>query len=587
MQRWSLTDLLASAEGSDLEKALADYEARVAVMGAWRDRLKPDMPEADFLAALSDFEAVQTLDRRLGYFAFLQFAENTQSPAALSFKGKIENLSAEAQNRVLFFTLWWKALDDAPAARLMEAAKSTDATYFLQELRHFKPHTLSEPEEKVINLKNVTGVNALNTIYDMITNRFVFTLEVEGETKKLTRDQLAPYIQGPDPQLREAAYRELYRVFGENSQVLAQFYNYLVTDWRTENVSLRKFPSPRAVRNLANDIPDAVVETLLDVCRKNAAVFQRYFRLKAKWIGMPKLRRYDLYAPLRRADKEYPYSEAVEYVLDTFTNFSPQVGALARRVFDEGHLDAEARPGKVSGAFCASAVPGVTPWVLANYTSRARDVATLAHELGHAIHSMLAAGHSVLTFHSTLPLAETASTFSEIVLTERLLKDESDPAVRRDLLAKSIDDAYATILRQAYFAMFEKEAHAMIEQDRTADEIAARYLEQLHEQFGDAMEIGDEFRWEWVSIPHFYGSPFYVYAYSFGQLLVLSLYEMYRREGESFKPKYLKILSYGGSKAPTAILTEAGIDIAQAEFWQGGFDVIKGMIDELEAAEAG
>ncbi|MBI3761181.1 MAG: oligoendopeptidase F, partial [Chloroflexi bacterium] len=319
MQRWSLSDLLASAEGPKLEKALADYEAAVSNMEAWRDRLKPDLAEADFLAALRDFEAVQALDRRLGYFAFLWFAEDTQSPKALSFKSKIENLSAEAQNRVLFFTLWWKALDDAPAARLMEAAKTTDVTYFLEELRHFKPHTLSEPEEKVINLKNVTGANALNTIYDMITNRFVFTLEVDGETKKLTRDQLSVYIQGPHPKLREAAYRELYRVFGENAQVLAQFYNYLVTDWRMENVGLRKFAGPIAVRNLANNIPDAVVETLLDVCRKNARVFRRYFQLKAKWIGLPRLRRYDLYAPLLRADKEYPYPEAVEYVLDTFS----------------------------------------------------------------------------------------------------------------------------------------------------------------------------------------------------------------------------------------------------------------------------
>jgi oligoendopeptidase F len=586
--RWNLTDLLASNAGPELDKALADYESRLVAVEAWRERLSPDLPEADFLAALRDFEAWQALDHRLQYFGFLWFAEDTQSQAALSFKGRIENLSVQARNRILFFTLWWKTLDDAPAARLQAAAeKETDLGYFLEELRHFKPHTLSEPEEQIINVKDLTGANALNTLYDMITNRYVFDLEVDGETKHLTRDQLSAYAQNPDPERRAAAYRELYRVYGEQAPILAQFYHYLVNDWRNENVGLRKFASPMSVRNLANDIPDEVVETLLRVCRENAPVFQRYFRLKARWINIPggKLRRYDIYAPLHHADKEYPYPEAVQRVLDSFAGFSPQVAALAQRVFDQGHIDAQVRPGKHGGAFCASPLPNLTPWVLANYTGKVRDLATLAHELGHALHTLLAADHSTLAFDPSLPLAETASVFMEMLLIDRMLKDEPDPAVRRDLLAKSIDDSYATVLRQAYFALFEKEAHAMIEEGRTADEIAARYLEQLGEQFGDAVEVSNEFRWEWVSIPHFYGSPFYVYAYAFGQLLVLALYQQYRREGDSFVPKYQKILAYGGSKAPVAILAEAGIDVTSPAFWQGGFDVIKGMIDELEAME--
>ncbi len=228
-------------------------------------------------------------------------------------------------------------------------------------------------------------------------------------------------------------------------------------------------------------------------------------------------------------------------------------------------------------------LPGLTPWVLVNYNGKPADVATLAHELGHAVHALMAADHSPLTFHSSLPMAETASGFAEMLLLDRLLADETDPAVRRDILARSVDDAYATAMRQAYFVLFEREAHGLIEEGGTTEDLSERYLANLGEQFGDAVEMSDEFRWEWVSIPHIYQVPFYCYAYTFGQLLVLALYRQFQAEGESFVPKYLKILAYGGSTSPADILEEAGVDMASAEFWQGGFDVIADMIKELEA----
>ena len=256
---------------------------------------------------------------------------------------------------------------------------------------------------------------------------------------------------------------------------------------------------------------------------------------------------------------------------------------LAQRMFDEDRLDSEVRKGKRGGAFCATIVPEMTPWVLLNYQSRAEDVATMAHELGHAIHSMLASEHSLFTFHASLPLAETASTFGEMMLIDRLLEDEDDADVRRDLLFKQMDDAYATIMRQAFFALFERQAHDLIHQGASVDELAEAYLENLKTQFGDAVEVNGEYRWEWVSIPHIYQVPFYVYAYAFGQLLVLSLYQQFKAEGESFKPRYLKILTAGGSESPAAILSEAGIDITRAEFWQGGFDVLANLVEQLEA----
>ena len=269
-------------------------------------------------------------------------------------------------------------------------------------------------------------------------------------------------------------------------------------------------------------------------------------------------------------------------VFESFSAFHPEFGKLARRVFDENHLDSEVRKGKQSGAFCASIVPEMTPYVKVNYQGNAREVATLAHELGHAIHAMLASHHSTFTFHSSLPLAETASTFGEMMLVERMLAAEKNKSVRRDILFRQVDDSYATIGRQAWFAMFERNAHDMIMKNASVDEVSAMYFENLKEQFGDSLELAEEFKWEWVAIPHFYHTPFYVYAYSFGKLLALSLYKQFRAEGESFKPKYKKILAAGGSEAPARILSEAGIDIRSAKFWQGGFDVIQEQVEELE-----
>jgi oligoendopeptidase F len=337
---------------------------------------------------------------------------------------------------------------------------------------------------------------------------------------------------------------------------------------------------------LSNDLPDTVVETLLEVCRKNVGLFQRYFRLKAGWLGISsgKLNRYDIYAPLVESDKTFEYGAGKKIVLDSFNKFSPQIAKLAQRVFDENHLDSESRHGKRGGAFCYGPLPELTPWVMVNYEGRARDIATLAHELGHAIHTMLAGDHSILTFHASLPLAETASVFAEMQLTDQLLQQETDPAVRRDLLAYAIDDAYVTVIRQAYFTLFEREAYQMIDEGKSVEELTAAYLANLTEQFGDAVEVSDEFKWEWLVIPHIYNVPFYTYAYSFGQLLVLALYQQYRLEGAAFVPRYLKILSYGGSESPTKILSEAGFDISSPAFWQGGFDVIQTMIEELESS---
>src|SRR5574340_204619 len=342
---------------------------------------------------------------------------------------------------------------------------SGDLRYYLETLRRFKPYTLTEAEEKVINSKDVNGIDAVVGLYEMITNGFTFKLEVDGETKTLTRDELAAYFQNPSADVRKRAYKEQFRVYTENSTVLAQMYIHRARDWHSEGIEMRRYKSPIGARNLENDLPDKVVETLLTVCRKNAGLFQEYFKLKAKWLVIDKFTRYDIYAPLTPSDKKFTWSECLRTVFDSYEAFSPDVAGLAKRVVDENHLDAQVRSGKRGGAFCYTAMPSLTPWVLINYQERARDIATLAHELGHAIHALLANRHSVLTQLSSLPLAETASVFGEMLLTDRLLERETDVSVRRELLANALDDAYITVMRQAYFTIFEKEANGMIVED--------------------------------------------------------------------------------------------------------------------------
>ena len=582
-KRWSLADIFPSVDSKEMKQAFTDLEAKASAFEKMRPMLKPEISTADFLAVIHALDDISRIVTRLASYAGLWFTEDTQNQAALSLMARTDQLVAETENRTLFFTIWWKDIPEESAARLMDA--SGDYLYWLEAMRHFKPHTLSEPEEKIINTKNVTGVSALNTLYDSITNRYTFKVEVDGEVRDLTRGELMMYVRQADADLRKRAFQELYRVYGNDGPILGQIYQTLVRDWHNEEINMRHFASPISARNLGNDLPDEVIDTLLEVCQKNTGVFQRFFKLKARLLGMKKLRRYDIYAPVAKADKSYPFEKAAATVFDSFHEFDPRFEKLAQRVLDEDHLDSEVRKGKQGGAFCWTVLPELTPWVKLNYQGHADDVATMAHELGHAIHSMLAEEHTHFTQHACLPLAETASTFGEMMLVDRLLATETDEAVKRDLVFRQMDDSYATIQRQAFFALFEKEAHQKIIEGASVDELADAYFKNLELQFGDAVEIGEEFKWEWVSIPHIYATPFYVYAYAFGQLLVLALYQMFKREGDAFKPKYIRLLAAGGSAAPMDLLQEAGVDVRQASFWQGGFDYLNSLVDGLEKME--
>ena len=580
LSKWDLSQLYSGYDSPELENAFDMIEEQVASFEGVRNKLAPDMSTEQFMQVMKADELSTRIANKLYSFAGLSFTADTQDQKAQALQARVQQFLAENQNRTLFFSLWWKELDDANAKRLMDA--SGDYRYYLESIRNFKPHTLSEAEEKIINLKNVNGVNALGNLYDSITNRYVFKMKVNGKEKEMTAAELFSYRYSTDPAVRAASYQAQFKVYAEDGPILGQIYQTILRDWHSENIGLRKFKNSIAPRNLSNDVPDEAVEALLGVARKNVGIFQRYFKMKAKHLGMKKIRRYDIYAPLAASKKTYDWDIAVHMVLDAFNNFSPKVAELAKRVFDQKRIDSEIRKGKRGGAFCWGFLPEETPYVLVNYQGNSREVATLAHELGHAIHAMLADQHSVYTFHSSLPLAETASTFAEMVLIDKLLTEEKDESVRRDILFKQMDDAYATVLRQSYFALFEKTAHEMTQKNASIDDLSAAYLENLKEQFGDSLDLSEEFKWEWVGIPHIYQTPFYVYAYAFGQLLVYALYQQFKQEGESFKPKYLKILSAGGSEAPERILKEAGVDIRDPKFWQGGFDFLARLVSELE-----
>ena len=578
-ERWDLSHLVEKPV-ERFEALLGEIEANVAQFEAARSRLSPTMEISVFLPLLTLSENITAASSKIGAYAYLWFSENTKDLAARSFKTKVEERLTALQNRLVFFDLWWQSVDENNARRLM--AGTGTLRYHLETIRRFKPHTLSEPEEKIINIKNVTGRSAVHSLYDVVTNSFTFTLTVNGKRKTMTREELTAYLLHAQGRLREAAYRELYRVYADQHDLLGEIYKTLVNDWKAENLQVRRFASPIATRNLGNDIPDEAVASLLKVCQKNAGVFQHYFRIKARLCSITPMSRYHIYAPHRTEQKSYRYQDAVRMVLDAYRGFSPQLAELAERVVHEHHIDTRTRPGKIGGAYCYSIVPSMTPYVLLNFTGEARDIATMAHELGHAVHGMLAARHSIFTFHSTLPLAETASVFGERILSDALMNQERDKKVRQGLLVNQLDDIYATVLRQAYFVQFENQAHEMIAQGATVKDLAKTYLAEVRQQFGKNIKVPEEFQWEWLTIPHIFASPFYCYAYSFGNLLVLALYRMYQKEGAAFVPKYLDLLSTGGSETPQRILAKVGVDMASEDFWQSGFDTIREMVDRLE-----
>lgn len=578
---WNLGELAPNHKSPEFTKQIARLESKVKNFEKIKSKLTPSIKSKEFFEIIHSIESLTEDASRLGGYASLLYSSNTQSDEATSLMTKISKLGSEIENKTLFFDLWWKRkIDEKNANRLIKDAGGISE--FLRHKRLLAKYSLSEPEEKIINTLDVTGSTALVKLYDKITNAFEYIITVNGKKKKLTREQLSVLVRSNNPNLRKTAYQTLLGKFDSNKGVLGEIYQNLVLNWKDEGIEIRKYSSPISIRNIGNDVDDKTIQVLLDVCKKNSGVFYEFFAFKAKSLGLKKLRRYDSYAPSAKKFKErdYTYDKAVSMVLDSLNRFSPTLSDYAKRVFTQNHIDSQIRPGKRDGAFCSTVSPKLTPYVLVNYAGKSKDVFTLAHELGHAVHSQAASKQSILVSEAPLPLAETASTFSELLLYDNIAQQMTD-SEKAAILSEKIDDIYATVMRQAFFTIFEIDAHKQIADGTTVEQISKTYLNNLKSQFANSVELSDDFSLEWSCIPHFYHTPFYCYAYSFGNLLSLSLFQMYQREGRSFEKAYIEILAAGGSKKPETLLSEYGINISSAKFWQDGFDYIKSQVKEL------
>ena len=579
--KWNLDELVKNPTRTVFDKKLAKIESTAKRFEKIKKSLNPKISSGKFLKLLHDVEYISEKSSVIGGYASLRYSENTQSDEATSLLTRITKFGSDIENRLLFFDLWWKKqVDEKNARRLIKSAGQFSE--YLKFKRLLAKYSLSEPEERIINTLDVTGASALVKLYDKITNAYVYVVTVDGKKRTMNREQLTTLVRSKKAKTREAAYKSLFSKFGENKGVTGEIYQNIVLNWRDEGIEMRGFSSPIMIRNISNNVDNETIKTLLNVCKKNTKIFQKYFLQKAKLLGMRKLRRYDLYAPRKSKIKEknYSYDKSVKLVLESLSKFSPVLSEDARGVFKKKHVDSVIRPGKTVGAFCSTPSPKITPYVLVNFTGKSRDVFTLAHEIGHAIHSISASGKSILVSDASLPLAETASTFSEMLLYDKLSETVSEQE-KKTMLSEKIDDFYATIGRQSFFTLFEIEAHKQIANSITVDEISKTYLHNLNEQFGSSVKVSEDFGIEWSCIPHFHHAPFYCYAYAFGNLLALSLFQRYKKEGKSFAPTYIEILSAGGSKKPEKLLRESDIDIAKPRFWQDGFDYIQDQVKEL------
>ena len=578
--RWNLIELVTDPKSAAFRKQLEEIEVKVRNFEKKKNYLKPNISTQKFAHLLSSLEEISEKFSKVSGYASLGYSADTQSDEATSLLTRLTKLGSQIENRTLYFDQWWKKqLDQKNADRLIKS--SGELSEFLRFKRLLARYLLSESEEKIINTLDVTGSTALVKLYDKITNAFQYVMKIDGKLKKYNREELGVLVRNPKSKTREVAYNALLSQYDKQKGVLGEIYQNLVQNWKDESIEIRGYASPISVRNIANDIDSKIVDSLLSVCKYNAPVFQKFFTLKARMLGMKKLRRYDIYAPtLKVKQKSYKYDQAVKMVLQTLDGFSPTLSEYAKKIFIQNHVDSSIRPGKRSGAFCSTISPKITPYILVNFKGKSNDVFTLAHELGHAIHSLAASDKSIFVAEAPLPLAETASTFSEMLLFDEILNKVSSEE-KKSILTEHIDDLYSTISRQAFFTLFEIAVHKKIGEGATVEDISNEYMKTLNEQFANSINIPSDFGIEWSCIPHLYHSPFYCYAYSFGNLLALSFFQRYKKEGKSFVPTYIEILSAGGSKKPENLLKEHSIDISSQKFWQDGFEYIKNQVNRL------
>ena len=580
LPEWNLNDLYPAPDAPALKADIAQAERdSTAFAASYKDKLVM-LDGAGLAASLRDYEALSDLLGRIGSYAQLYYVGDTTDSARAKFYGDINAKLTELSTALLFYELEFNQLDDAKLAEAMKTPALAHYKPWIDNLRMEKPYQLDAKLEQLFLEKSQTGAGAFNRLFDETMAGLSF--DVNGE--KLTLEPTLNLMQSPDEAVRKAGSEALAKTFGANVKLFALITNTLAKD-KSISDQWRGFKDIADARHLSNRVEPAVVDALMAaVHAAYPTLSHRYYRLKAKWMGKEKLMHWDRNAPLPREDnREIGWQEAKETVLSAYGEFSPEMAGIAQQFFDKNWIDAPSRPGKSPGAFAHPTVPSAHPYVLLNYLGKPRDVMTLAHELGHGVHQVLAARQGALMASTPLTLAETASVFGEMLTFQRLLKAAETPAKRKIMLASKVEDMINTVVRQIAFYTFERRLHtARKEGELTPDQINAIWMSVQAESLGDAIEFGPGYEVFWTYIPHFIHSPFYVYAYAFGDCLVNSLYARYQESSEGFQDKYFEMLKAGGTKHHSELLKPFGLDATDPAFWQKGLSVISGMIDELE-----
>jgi len=577
--RWDLSDLYASIDdpnlAKDREKVIKKAEDFANLYKGNIEDLNPDR----FREALRAYEEILELIGKIGSYAHLIWSTNTSKPEYGKLLQQAKELSSEVHQKLVFFDVEWLNINDERAKKWIESKELKHYKHYLEASRRFKDHMLSEKEEQILSAKSVTGRSAWNRYFDETLGAAKF--ELDGE--ELTEQEVLSKLHEPDRELRKKAHASLTEKFRDLSRTLTFVFNTLLADKHT-NDKLRNYDSWISSRNLSNEIDDGTVDLLINAVTGNYHLVQRFYRLKRRLLGYEKLYDYDRYAPLLENEEEIKWDKARETVLSSYNEFHPEMGEIAGKFFEHSWIDAAIAPGKRGGAYSAGTVPSVHPYVFMNFDGKIRDVQTLAHELGHGVHQYLSRKQGVLQAGTPLTTAETASVFGEMLVFQNLMQKLEDPKEKLALLIGKIDDTIATVFRQVSMNRFEDAMHTRRreEGELTTEDFSTLWRETQENLYGDSVEITESYNLWWCYIPHFLHTPGYVYAYAFGELLVLALYEEYTRSENGFSKKYMSMLEAGGSDWPENIVAKVGLDITQSDFWDKGLSTVDKMITQAE-----
>jgi oligoendopeptidase F len=582
---WDLEPLVGGEGEQGADRQLAEADERAAAFAEAHAGRVAELDGPGLAAAMAELEAIFDLVGRAGSYAMLRFAVDTADPANGALLARVQEKATAVETKLVFFELEWSALDDARVNELLAADGLETTRHYLRTVRRYRPHLLSEPEEKLMTEKALTGRDAWSRLFSELTS--AIRVELPDADEGVPLDVALSRLMAPDRELRRTTAEAVSTALEPGLRTRAYVFNTLLQDKAVDD-RLRSYPSWLASRNLANEASDESVQALLEAVRDNYDLPQRWYRLKAQLLGLDRLADYDRMASVADEEVKVDWPDATDLVLSSFHDFSPTLGDLARRFFDERWIDAPVRPNKRGGAFCAYTTPSVHPFVMLNYTSRRRDVLTLAHELGHGLHAALAIPRGPFEQHTPLTVSETASVFGETLVFRRLLDAADTPRSRLALLAENIEGSIATVFRQTAMNRFEALVHTArrTEGELSLERFGDLWQESQAEMLGDAVEMTDGYRMWWSYVPHFIGTPGYVYAYAYGQLLALSVYRRYLEDGESFVPRYLELLGAGGSRSPEDLAAIAGLHLDDPSFWAKGLDLVRDQLDRAEAAAA-